>query len=83
MTLGNVTHVFGNWLAGPVREFCMFGLELPVALQEASAEVVAANLTSYGYTFGFAGVITLLPLLLLFFVRPQQIDNARQQDEPD
>jgi PAT family beta-lactamase induction signal transducer AmpG len=83
MTLGNVTHVFGNWLAGRVREFCMFGLELPVALQEASAEVVAANLTSYGYTFGFAGVITLLPLLLLFFVRPQQIDNARQQDEPD
>ena len=83
LTLGNVTHVLGNWLAGPVREFFMFGTELPVALEPAAAAVLDANLNSYGLTFAFAGVITLLPLLLLFLVRPEEIDRARQREEPE
>ena len=83
LTLGNVTHVFGNWLAGPVRDLFMFGTTIPVAMQEASAEVLDANLSSYGFTFGFAGVITLLPLLMLFLVRPEEVDRARQRVEPE
>ena len=82
MTLGNVTHVIGNWLAGPVRELFMFGTAIPGALEEVSAAVLQANLRSYGLTFGFAGVVTLLPLLLLLFVRPQEVDRARERDEP-
>ena len=83
LTLGNVTHVFGNWLAGPVRELFMFSTTIPVAMQEVSAEVLDANLSSYGFTFGFAGVITLLPLLMLFLVRPEEVDRARERVEPE
>ena len=83
LTLGNVTHVFGNWLAGPVRELFMFSTTIPVAMQEVSAEVLDANLSSYGFTFGFAGVITLLPLLMRFLVRPEEVDRARERVEPE
>ena len=55
---------------------------MPASLEAASAEVLQANLRSYELTFGLAGVITLLPLLLLLFVRPGEVDRARQQDEP-
>ena len=82
LTLGNVTNVAGNWLAGTMRELFMFGTTIPVALEAASAEVLQANLRSYELTFGLCGVITLLPLLMLFFVRPEEIDRARERDDP-
>ena len=71
MTLANVSHVVGNWLAGPVRALFKFG--------EAS---LGADLYSYELTFWFVGAVTLAPLLLLIVVRPAQVDRARDQMTP-
>ena len=66
MTLSNVSHVAGNWMAGPVRELFRFG--------QAS---LAADLYSYELTFWFVGAVSIAPLLLLTVVRPDQVDRAR------
>jgi MFS family permease len=70
LTLSNVSHVAGNWLAGPVRTWLKFG-----------DDSTAADLLSYELTFWFIGVVTLLPTLLLFWVRPSEVD--RRRDRPD
>jgi PAT family beta-lactamase induction signal transducer AmpG len=66
MTLSNVSHVIGNALAGPVREFFKF-----------SDSSTAANMYSYELTFWFVAATALAPLLILFFVRPDEVDDAR------
>ena len=66
MTLSNVSHLTGNWLAGPVRALLKFG--------DAG---VTADLYSYELTFWFVGAVTIAPLLLLILVRPAQVDRAR------
>ena len=68
MTLSNVSHVIGNWLAGPVRQMFIFG------------DSPSATLRSYELTFWFVGVVGLLPLLSLIWVRKQAIDDARQRE---
>lgn len=68
MTLSNVSHICGNWLAGPVRR--LFTL---------SQYGESAAMVSYELTFWFVGLITLVPLLLLIFVRPEEVDRARQK----
>jgi PAT family beta-lactamase induction signal transducer AmpG len=68
MTLSNVSHICGNWLAGPVRR--LFTL---------SQYGESAAMVSYELTFWFVGLVTLVPLLLLFFVRPAEVDRARQK----
>lgn len=72
MTLSNVSHVIGNSLAGPVRTMFKFG-----------DDSHAANMWSYELTFWFVGVITILPLLLLIWVRPEEIDRARRAEEKE
>jgi PAT family beta-lactamase induction signal transducer AmpG len=69
MTLSNISHIAGDKLAGPVREFLKF-----------SDTSLAANMFSYEMTFWFVGVSSLLPLLLLFFVRPDEVDDARHAE---
>ena len=69
MTLSNVSHVVGNWLAGPVREFFLFG--------ESSH---LAELASYEMTFWCVGFVTILPLTLLVVVRPSEVDRAREAE---
>ena len=68
MTLSNVSHICGNWLAAPVRRL------LTLSHYGESADIV-----SYELTFWFVGIVTLIPLLLLIFVRTEKIDRARQQ----
>ena len=65
MTLSNVSHVCGNWLAAPVRRLSHYG--------------ESADIASYELTFWFVGIVTLIPLLLLIFVRTEEIDRAHQQ----
>ncbi len=67
MTLSNISHICGNWLAGPLRRL----LTLPQYGESAA-------LVSYELTFWFVGLVTLAPLLLLIFVRPEDVDRARQ-----
>jgi len=67
MTLSNVSHVAGNWLAGPVRRMLTF-----------SQYGDSANMISYELTFWFIGLVTLAPLLLLIVVRPDEVDRVRQ-----
>ena len=66
MTLSNVSHVAGNWLAGPVRALFQLG--------DCS---LSADLYSYELTFWFVGAVAIAPLLLLIMVRPEQVDRAR------
>lgn len=66
MTLSNVSHVAGNWMAGWVRELFRFS--------DAS---LAANLYSYELTFWFVGAASIAPLLFLVVIRPAQVDAAR------
>ena len=68
MTLSNVSHICGNWLAGPIRRL----LTLPQYGE-------SADMVSYELTFWFVGLITLIPLLSLIFVRPEEVDRARQE----
>ena len=70
MTLSNVSHVIGQELAGWVHEFFTF----PTNSQSAS-------LASYELTFWFVGVVSILPLALLFLVRSEDVDRARTEDE--
>ncbi len=69
MTLSNVSHVAGNWLAGPVRR--MF-------LNPEYGE--STIMVSYELTFWFVGALSIAPLLLLFFVRPDEVDRARDAE---
>lgn len=71
MTLSNVSHVVGNAIAGYVRT----SLVLPDTFGGN------AEMKSYELTFWLVGIITLLPLSLLPFVRPEQVDRAREADE--
>ncbi|MDA0586798.1 MAG: MFS transporter [Planctomycetota bacterium] len=67
MTLSNVSHVVGNWVAGPIR----------TALTFENAYGDAATLKSYELTFWLIGVLSALPLLILYFVRTDEVDKAR------
>jgi PAT family beta-lactamase induction signal transducer AmpG len=69
MTLSNVSHVVGNWLAGPVRRMFLY-----------PEYGDSATLLSYEMTFWFVGLLSLTPLLLLVFVRPDEVDRAREAD---
>ncbi len=70
MTLSNVSHVVGNWLAGPVRR-------ITTGYAESSGLVGSeAELMSYQLTIGLAGLITLPALLLLLRVRTSEVDAA-------
>jgi len=66
MTLSNVSHVIGNWLAGPTREWLL-------ALQGGAAD----QLVSYQWALGLAGIITVAPVFLLFLVKTGEVDRAR------
>lgn len=66
MTLSNVSHMAGNWLAGPVQRMMEFG--------------GAGKMLAYERTFWFVALITLSPLLLLFLVRPVEVDVARDAE---
>lgn len=68
MTLSNVSHIIGNKLAGPVREYFKYGAD--------SAE---ANMHSYMMTFWTIGVLSLLPLVFLLWVRPREVEAAEQR----
>jgi hypothetical protein len=67
MTISNMSHVAGNWLAGPVRTLLKFG-----------STTQAANMDSYVSCFWLIGLITLLPLLLLFWVRAEEVDAVEE-----
>ena len=66
MTLSNVSHVIGNWLAGPTREWLL-------ALQGGASD----QLVSYQWALGLAGIITVAPVFLLFLVKTGEVDRAR------
>ena len=70
MTLSNVSHVIGNELAGPVRTLFKFG-----------DESQTANMFSYELTFWFVGLISIVPLLLLFFVKQDEVREAREAEK--
>jgi len=77
MTLSNVSHVVGNWLAGPVRR-------ITTEYAESSGLVgTEAELMSYQLTIGFAGVITLPALFLLLRVRTEEVDAAEVRQAGD
>ena len=69
MTLSNVSHLIGNWLAGPTREWLL-------ALQGGAAD----PLVSYQWALGLAGIITVAPVFLLFLVKTGEVDRARAAD---
>ena len=69
MTLSNVSHVIGNWMAGPLRSWLTFA--------EGGA---AAHLYSYELAFWWLGVITIVPVLLLLLVKTEEVDRARAAD---
>ena len=77
MTLSNVSHVVGNWLAGPVRR-------ITTEYAESSGLVgTEAELMSYQLTIGLAGLITLPALLLLLRVKTDEVDEADEADEAE
>lgn len=69
MTLSNVSHVIGNWLAGPTREWLL-------GLQGGAAD----TLVSYQWALGLAGIITIAPVFLLLLVKTGEVDRARKAD---
>ncbi len=69
MTLSNVSHVFGNGIAGTLRSWLIF--------PERGA---AAELFSYELAFWGVGFITVAPVLLLLLVKTEQVDRARAAD---
>ena len=71
MTLSNVSHVIGNWLAGPTREWLL-------ALQGGAAD----PLVSYQWALGLAGILTVAPVFLLFLVKTGEVDRARAAESP-
>ena len=72
MTLSNVSHVVGNWLAGPIRTASTD------YVNSAGIESSAAVIYSYQLTFWFCGLTTLPVLLLLLWVRTESVDKAEQ-----
>lgn len=72
MTLSNVSHVLGNELSGPLRS----GFYQQFVNNEAIADPTTL---SYRATFWAVGVLSLLPLLLLFWVRPDEVDAAKAE----
>ena len=72
MTLSNVSHVVGNWLAGPIRTASTD------YANSAGIESSAAVIYSYQLTFWFCGLTTLPVLLLLLWVRTESVDKAEQ-----
>lgn len=66
MTLSNVSHLIGNWIAGPLREWLLW-------LQGGAAD----HLVSYQWALGLAGIITVAPVFLLFLVKTGEVDRAR------
>jgi len=72
MTLSNLSHITGNALAGPVRKWLTF-----------SEYGENANMYSYELTFWFVGVVSMLPLVLLPFVRPEEVDLAKRADQTE
>ena len=74
MTLSNVSHITGNWLAGPIRTYCS-------GIAEANGlEGKQAILYSYELTFWLVGLLTLPPLLLLLRVRTDEVDAAKERE---
>ena len=80
MTLSNVSHVVGNWLAGPVRALTTdYAISTGLAGREA-------EMFSYQLTIGFAGLITVPALLLLIRVSTSEVDavaGRQVSDEED
>ena len=66
MTLSNVSHVVGNWIAGPLREWL-------VAAQGSTA----VDLLSYQWAFWWVGFISIVPVFLLLQVKTGEVDRAR------
>ena len=66
MTLSNVSHVVGNWIAGPLREWL-------VAAQGSAA----VDLLSYQWAFWWVGFISIVPVFLLLQVKTGEVDRAR------
>ena len=69
MTLSNVSHVIGNWAAGPLREWLIW-------LQGGAAD----NLLSYQSAFWWLGIMTIVPVILLLLVKTGDVDRARAAD---
>jgi PAT family beta-lactamase induction signal transducer AmpG len=69
MTLSNVSHVIGNWAAGPLREWLFW-------LQGGAAD----NLLSYQSAFWWLGIMTIVPVILLLLVKTGEVDRARAAD---
>ena len=69
MTLSNVSHVIGNWAAGPLREWLIW-------LQGGAAD----NLLSYQSAFWWLGIMTIVPVILLLLVKTGEVDRARAAD---
>lgn len=67
MALSNVSHVIGNMLGGPVLDLFRLG---------KSSD--SANLLPYELTFWCVGVLALAPLLLLYFVKQDEVREARE-----
>ena len=77
MTLSNVSHVVGNWLAGPVRR-------ITTEYSESNGLVgTEAELMSYQLTIGLTGLITLPALLLLLWVKTDEVDEAKARQEAE
>ena len=77
MTLSNVSHVVGNWVAGPLRR-------ITTEYAESSGLVGSeAERMSYQLTIGLAGLITVPVLLLLLRVKIDEVDEATARQEAD
>ena len=60
MTLSNVSHVIGNFIAGPLRQLLL----MPARYGEN------ATMISYEMTFWLVGVFSILPLAILLTFEP-------------
>ena len=69
MTLSNVSHVIGNWMAGPLRKWLVW-------LQGGAAD----DLISYQWAFWWVGIITIIPVFLLLLVKTGEVDRARHAE---
>lgn len=69
MTLSNVSHVIGNWAAGPLREWLIW-------LHGG----VPDDLYSYQAAFWWLGIMTIVPVFLLLLVKTGEVDRARAAD---
>lgn len=69
MTLSNISHVIGNWMAGPLREWLVW-------LQGGAAD----DLISYQWAFWWVGIITIIPVFLLLLVKTGEVDRARHAE---